>query len=401
MSRLSSRERMLQAISGRSAQIPCSFMIFRALRAQCRDELEFAERQMQLGLDARVQLEDLPVRFTPQTRLAEGVEAPAGGEPVLRRTYETPAGTLTARAKRTADWPYMNSIPLFDDFFPPRAVEYPVASERHLEVLRQILAEPNDEDVVAFRAQAEERKRFAQAHGLLLTGGWKSQRFIPSEDKRLIGDNGVTGTVIDVLMWLCGGTEPLLWAYDQPEFLRELITMIEDWNRRRMAIHLEMGLDMLVRRAWYEGTEFWSPSLYRRFVLPGLKKDVELAHQAGARFGYIITSGIHAIAPELIESGVDVIIGIDPVEGKGTSLEGVREALGGRVGLWGGVSGPFVVEDGTEEEVRAAVQKALETLGVTERFVLSPVDNVRSDTPRAWRNVEVFVRTWRAAMGGG
>ncbi|MGD0114166.1 MAG: uroporphyrinogen decarboxylase family protein [Armatimonadota bacterium] len=395
MGRVPSRERMLQAISGGSAQTPCSFMIFRALRAQCRDELDFAERQTDLGLDARVQLDDLPVHVTQQTRITEWVESAAAGEPVLCRAYETPAGTLTARAKKTEDWPYGSSIPIFDDFFPPRAVQYPVASEQHLEVLRQILADPSAEEIAAFRAQAAERTRFARAHGLLLSGGWKSQRFVPGEDKHLVGDNGGTGAVIDVLMWLCGGTQPLLWAHDQPEFLRELITTIERWNRRRLEIHLEVGVDLVVRRAWYEGTEFWSPGLFRQCILPGLKQDATMAHQAGAVFGYIVTSGILPIAAELIESGVDAIIGVDPGEGKGTTLAGVRDALGGKVGLWGGVSGPFVVENGTEDDVRAAVREALDTLAGTGRFILSPVDNVRADTPQAWRSVKVLIQTWR------
>jgi len=53
MGQMSSQERMLQAISGRGAVTPCSFMIFRALGAQSRDELGFAHRQMGLKLDAR------------------------------------------------------------------------------------------------------------------------------------------------------------------------------------------------------------------------------------------------------------------------------------------------------------------------------------------------------------
>ncbi|GAG42555.1 unnamed protein product, partial [marine sediment metagenome] len=51
----SSRERLLAAIDGAAgAPVPCSFMIFRALRGQCADEFEFARRQRDLGLDARV-----------------------------------------------------------------------------------------------------------------------------------------------------------------------------------------------------------------------------------------------------------------------------------------------------------------------------------------------------------
>ena len=396
--RASSRERMLAAIDGATgAPVPCSFMIFRALRAQCRDEFEFASRQTELGLDARVQLDDFPIRFSPEVNVREWVEpADGAGPPRLHRVYETPAGTLTAVARQTEDWPYGDRLPVFDDYFTPRAVALPVTGPEHLDALRHLFAPPTDEDIAAFRQQAAARRHFADENGLLFTGGWKSQRFIPNEDKPLVGDNGGTGTVVDTLMWLCGGTAPLLWAYDEPDFLRALIGLVEEWNLRRLEIHLDAGVDLLVRRAWYEGTEFWSPKLYREFVLPGLKREVALAHQAGARYGYILTSGLLPLADLILESGVDVIIGIDPGEGKGTTLQEVADAFGGRAGLWGGVSGPLIVEDGSEQDVRRALEEATSLLVPTGRFILCPVDNVRADTERAWQNVRVFIQTWKS-----
>jgi hypothetical protein len=375
-------------------------MIFRVLRGKCRDEFEFALRQQEMGLDARMQLEDLAIRFSPEVRIREWVESASGRAPaLLHRVYETPAGTLTATVKQTDDWPHGARLPMFDDYFTPRAARYPIAEPQSLEVLRHIFAEPAADDIAAFRQQAAARKRFANERALLLVGGWKSQRFIVGEDQGLVGDNGGTGTVIDTLMWLCGGTEPLLWAYDEPEFLRELIAVIEQWNRRRLELHLEVGVDLVMRRAWYEGTDFWSPALYRQFILPGLKQEVEMAHQAGARYGYIITSGMLPIADALLESGVDVIIGIDPGEGKGTTLHEVSALLGGRAGLWGGVSGPLTVESGTAAQVRQAVEEAIAALGATGRFILSPVDNVREDTERAWSNVKVFIAAWKSLTG--
>jgi hypothetical protein len=389
---MAARERLLAAIDGApGAPVPCSFMIYRALRARCRDEFEYALKQEELGLDARVQVEDFPVRFAPEVKIREWTE-----DGKLHRAYDTPAGTLTAICHHTEDWPYGESIPVFDDWFSPRAVKYPVIGPENLPALRYLLAPPQEDDLAAFREQAAARKAFAAKRGFLFTGGWKSQRFLPSEDKLLIGDNGVTGTVIDMLMWLCGGTEPLLWAYDAPEFLTELIRMIEGWNRERLRLHLESGVELVMRRAWYEGTEFWSPKLYRQFVLPGLKQDVALAHEYGARFGYIITSGVMALADAILESGADVMVGVDPGEGKGTTLDEVAAAFGGKLALWGGVSGPLQVEEATVEEVRAAVQAAMDALAPTGRFILCPADNIRADTDQAWRNVGVFIGTWQS-----
>ncbi len=94
------------------------------------------------------------------------------------------------------------------------------------------------------------------------------------------------------------------------------------------------------------------------------------------------------------QTGIDALIGVDPVQGTHTDMPRMKEALGGRVCLWGGVSGAVTVERGTDEEVRAAVRHAVETLGPTG-FILSPVDNITVDDPRTWHNVDVFIDEWR------
>lgn len=395
---MTAREKLLAAIEGApQAGVPCSFMIFRALRDRCADEYEFALRQVEMGLDAGVRLDDLPVRFAPGVKVRESVERDRAGEPdTITRVYETRAGKLTAQIRKAEGWPFGDRLPLFSDHIVPRALRYPVAGPGDLEPLRYLLISPASADVRQFLAEGKRRRRFAQAKGLLLTGGWRGERQLVNEDPGLVGREFGTLSVVDTLMWLCGGTAPVLWAYDEPDFLRSLIGLVEDWNRQRLAIHLEVGVDLVFRRAWYEGTDFWSPALYREFILPTVKRDVELVHQAGARYAYIITSGMAPVADLIVEAGVDVIVGIDPSQGKGTSLAEVRGALGGRVGLWGGVSGPLVVEEGTEAQVRAAVEEAVSALGPTNRFILSPVDSIRADAERTWRNVAVFIDAWRS-----
>jgi hypothetical protein len=97
---------------------------------------------------------------------------------------------------------------------------------------------------------------------------------------------------------------------------------------------------------------------------------------------------------DLIDAGVDVLIGVDPVQGTGSDLREMKRRAGGKLCLWGGVSGAITTERGSEEEVRSAVRLAIETLGPT-RFVLSPVDNITIDAPRTWRNIDILIDEWR------
>lgn len=394
---MTAKDRLLASLDGEAgAAASCSFMMFRALRLKCCDEYEFATRQAEMGLDARVRLDDLPVRFSPEVKVSESVSQGEGGtDPVVTRVYDTPAGQLTSSIKQIDGWPFGDHVPLFSDFITPRAVQHPIAAAEHLPALRYLLTPPDPDDVRAFAEDAARRKQFAQDHGFALAGGWRGERDIASEDRSLVGAEYGTGCLIDTLMWLCGGTEPLLWAYDEPDFLRELIALVEEWDRSRLKVHLDAGVDLVFHRAWYEGTDFWSPTLFREFIQPAIRRDVEMVHQAGARYAYIITTGMMPIAELLVEAGVDAIVGIDPGMGKGTTLADVREGLGGKVCLWGGVSGPLVVEDGTEADVGAGVETAMSVLGETGRFILSPVDNIRADSDQSWRNVKVFINTWR------
>jgi uroporphyrinogen-III decarboxylase len=162
-----------------------------------------------------------------------------------------------------------------------------------------------------------------------------------------------------------------------------------------MEVVLSAGVDLYIRRAWYEGCDFIPRKFYRDVVLPKLKAEVDLAHEKGAKFGYICSSGLLPMLDYHIAAGVDVLIGADPVQGTNTNLQEIKARVGDRMCLWGGVSGAITVEMGTEDEVRSAVRQALRTLG-PQGFILSPVDNITVDAPKTWSNLEVFRDEWRS-----
>jgi uroporphyrinogen-III decarboxylase len=126
-----------------------------------------------------------------------------------------------------------------------------------------------------------------------------------------------------------------------------------------------------------------------------LKAEVELAHERGVKFGYICSSGTKPMLDFYNEAGIDVLIGIDPVQGTYTDMPLMKEKIGERVCLWGGVSAAVTVERGNEAEIRTAVQQALKTLG-PEGLILSPVDNFTVDEPGTWNHIDIFIDEWKA-----
>ena len=383
---------MLTALEGKQGNyIPCSFMIFSALAEKCKDQFEFIERQLELGLDTKVELPELPFRFHPKVKVTEWKEKTESGY-LLYKEYQTPSGKLTSIVRKTEDWPYGDSVPLFNDYLVPRSKKFLIEKKEDLEPLGYLFSEPTSVNLSSFRQQANKLKRFAANKDLLLCGGWTNF----GSEKGIDKDGGTMG--VDALMWLCGVEKALLLSMDEPETIEELLQVISNWNMKRIEVYLEQGIDLLIKRAWYESTDLWSPSLYHQFIFPLLKKEIELVHQAGAKFGYIMTSGVMPLLDDFLELGIDVLIGVDPVQGKGTDLKLLKEKVDGRMCLWGGVNGFLTIEKDEEEEVEEAVEKSISILG-PKGFILSPVDNVRDNSEKTWNNVKTMIKTWKRILG--
>ena len=200
----------------------------------------------------------------------------------------------------------------------------------------------------------------------------------------------------DLVGWVYGLENMVYASYDQPGFLHALLDIIATWNRLRMEVLLDARIDLYIKRAWYGNCDFWTPATFREFLFPILKADAELAHSKGTRLGYIITSNCMPLLEIIAETGVDVLIGVDP---QAWDLAETRRRLEGQVCLWGGVNGHLTVERGSPSEVRAEVRRAMQVLGRGGGFVLSPVDNVRESTPRTEANVRALIDEWRRLTG--
>ena len=381
MNNISSRERLLTTLDHRKPDyIPCCFSAYSGLAQRCASRKDFVLRQLEMGLDAAVTNEDLPISFHPSVEYIEWKEErSATGEamryPMLHGEYRTPAGSLTRSVKQTEDWPDGDHIPFLSDHVIPRATKHLVNSEADLEPLRYLLQSPTDGEIEAYRASAAAGKQLAGDHGLALSTGWLQHA--------------------DFACWLTGIQDLILLALDAPEFIRSYLGIIEEWNRARMEIVLGTGVDIVIRRGWYENADFWPPDLYREFMLPALKRDVEQVHAASARLGYIMSCSSMPLIEMLVEAGVDILLGVDPAQDRMMDLAKLKEMTRGKMALWGGVCGYLTVECGTQDEIRREVRDAMSILAPGGGFILAPVTNVRADTARARENVEAMISEWK------
>lgn len=374
---------------GEPDYIPCSFMLFHNLWNTCHSKREYIEKQVALGLDAYVPVGHLEHSLHPDAQSLEWTEQ-HGNELVFCRRIDTPAGPLTSRVVQRNGWPENHPLPLFDDWLIPRSEKFLVDCEQDLEKVPYLFGPFRDEHVKALQAQAQESDTIAREHNLLQVGGWQAL-----VSPGVTVDYGVMGA--DALSWLSGYVPIMELSLRKPELVTAYLDRILSWNLKQIELFLDLtNADLIIRRGWYETCEFWTPGAFKTIIAPTIQKEAALVHQAGKLYGYIITSAFLPLLDDIVNSGVDVIIGIDPEEGKGTHLSAVKERFSEKgKALWGGVSGAMTVELGTQEGTEKAVLTALEILGERGGFILSPVDNVRENTEKAWMNTHAFINTWK------
>lgn len=390
---LSSRENMLAAINNEpNIDTPCSFMLYKGLLETSTDYLDFLQKQIDLGLDAyamipprnpkvvndHYNLHGMAVNYHPEVEVKEWIDNRGDSDcPIMVKEYHTPAGKLSTGVRQTEDWRWGNHVPLFDDFLSPRTLKYLITESSDLNALRYLLQPPNSSEIEILRDESKLVVEFAHKNNLLTLGGW--------------------GVGADMLGWIFGFENMVYAVYEQPGFLKEMLNMISEWNQTRMRALFDIGVDIYIKRAWYETCNFWSPKSFKEFLLPIIKQEAELAHQYNTKFGFIATDKVSPLLPLLAESGIDVLIGIDP---HAYDLVETKKVLKEKVCLWGGVNGHLTVELGTEEETRTEVRDAMQALSPGGGFILSPVDNVREDNNRSRKNVMALIDEWQKANKG-
>jgi len=302
-----------------------------------------------------------------------------GVEQVLHQRWQTPTGTLSERLRVTDDWPGQrdatNPVGLGDDFRTSRYLEFPFKAEEDLAVLPYLFPVNNPRDRERMVRQYQEARALADEFDVPLVA--------------------YHGTGMDWLIWLYPPEEAVLRVVDEPQFVHGLLDQINAAHYAQLALLLELGIDGVIRRGWYESADFWNPELFAEFARPWLEKEVALTHDAGAAYLYLMDTGIIPLLGELSAIPFDCLLGADPAT-SGQDLGLIRRSLPGKA-LWGGISGPLHLGLGTPAEVEQSVDAAFAACGTTG-LILGLAVGIRSNWP--WENVQAFDRAWRRLREG-
>jgi len=395
----SSKERLLKAINHSTIDFPPFYQKFwqrgylSTREGRWRDQFERVKRTTKLGLEDAVGYE-IPRVFSTQVKIIRRKEiVPGESRPIMVQEYVTPNGTLKQIVRQTADWPHGDNVPIFTDYVVPRnrSMKYLVEDKNDLEALSCLFSTPGKEYLRKFEAQVNQVRRFAEENGLLIECGGSLGPEAPGDPEWVDGNSVFLG---DALHWLCGIENSVKMAYRSPDLMHRLLDVILGWSLASIDLISRFGgCDVIVHRGWYES--FWSPKLYRTFLLPRIKTEVEHVHRAGAKFCYVMSSNIMPFLDLFKELGIDILYGVDPVQG-GANLAKVKQTIGDHICIWGGVNSAVTLTGGNEG-VEKAVEEAVRVLAPGGGFILAAIDQLFEDTK--WENFLTMIQTWRKLSG--
>jgi uroporphyrinogen decarboxylase len=124
----------------------------------------------------------------------------------------------------------------------------------------------------------------------------------------------------------------------------------------------------------------FSPRQINTFLIPRMKRMIDLAHSAGAYVFFHSDGAVRRIIPDMILAGIDVL---NPIQWRcaGMEREGLKRDFGDRLVFHGGVDNQQTLPFGTVEDVRAEVVENIRILGAGGGYIIAPCHNIQALTP--------------------
>jgi uroporphyrinogen-III decarboxylase len=203
---------------------------------------------------------------------------------------------------------------------------------------------------------------------------------------------GAVATTIFECAWALRGFERLLADFMLDPTLAERVLDLPYHYHLAVARRLVgLGVDM-IQCGDDVGTQtgmLMSPDAWRRFLrsrLAGFIADLK-SRDPDLKVAYHSDGAVHAIVPDLIEIGVDVL---NPIQPACMDPAALRKEYRERLCFWGTIDEQHTLPFGTSEEVRDEVRSRLTNVGRGGGLILGPTHNVQLDTPleNFWAMVE-------------
>jgi uroporphyrinogen decarboxylase len=190
--------------------------------------------------------------------------------------------------------------------------------------------------------------------------------------------------------WTLRGMAALMMDfYDHPDFVRELLRTIADYNIAQVKVALTYDID-----AVYFGDDWgqqhglqMGPGLWREFILPEVTRQYRVVRESG-RYVIIHSCGdVDELFDDLIAAGLDCF---NPFQPEVMDVDALMARYRGRLAFLGGLSTQRTLPYGSVDDVKQATRHLLD-LGRDGGYILAPAHDVEGDVPL--ENMLAFIET--------
>jgi len=196
--------------------------------------------------------------------------------------------------------------------------------------------------------------------------------------------------------WTLRGMENLLIDFhDHPDFVRQLLDRIADYNVAQVAEALKHDVD-----AVYFGDDWgqqrglqMGPRTWRRFILPVLERMYGVVRRAGKYVMIHSCGDVDELFDDLIAAGLNCF---NPFQPEVMDVHALLPRYRGRLAFHGGMSTQRTLPFGTVEEVRAETHRLLD-LGRDGGYLFAPAHDIEGDVPL--ENILAFVNVLHRQPG--
>lgn len=124
----------------------------------------------------------------------------------------------------------------------------------------------------------------------------------------------------------------------------------------------------------------FSPAQVHEFLIPRMKRMINLVHEAGAYVFHHNDGSCRRIIPDMIEAGIDAL---NPIQWRcpGMEREELKREFGDKLVFHGGVDNQHTLPFGSVDDVRQEVIDNLRILGDGGGYILAPCHNIQPVTP--------------------
>jgi uroporphyrinogen decarboxylase len=176
----------------------------------------------------------------------------------------------------------------------------------------------------------------------------------------------------------------------EPELVELVMDKVLACNMRIVERAIRAGAEVIILGDDYASNKgpMMSPAVFAHFILPRLKRMVDMIHEEGALAIKHSDGNLDPILEMIVSVGPDGLNPIEPVAGM--DLKTIKQRVGDQVCLVGNIDCAHLLPHGTPEQVRQAVRQAIADAAPGGGFILSSSNSIHSSCDP--RNFVAMVR---------